>query len=322
MNRVLLPAPYPRSCWCGDYRQFQWSHEFNVCLTCGTLVSRAQLAPGALEVKKDEGELYSKDYWLQRQGDKYGLPPIQRRARNDLPERCVHWLRELLRHKLPGPGARTLELGCAHGGFVALMKWAGFEASGIEMSPWVVDFARQTFDVDVRVGPLEKRTEWQPGTFDAILMNDVIEHLPDPIGTLQTAVRLLKSDGVMLIQTPEYKEHLSWAELEAAGDTATRPMAGKNEEHLFLYSRRSTQMLWERLGLAVVTHLNPLFPYDMAYVASRQLLAPHSDAAVEEALCRTPGGRLVLALMDNEHQASGWRAEAARLRTLLPPGTA
>ena len=318
MSAEVLPSPYPRNCWCGDYRQFAWSHEFNVCRVCGTLVSRAVLAPEALEVRTDAGELYSKDYWLRRQGEKYGLPSIVERSRHDLPERCVHWLRTLLARKLPGPGVRTLELGCAHGGFVALMQQAGYTAAGLEMSPWVVDFARRTFGIDVVCGPLEKQDRWTGPTFDAIILNDVIEHLPDPLGTLGTAIRLLKPDGVFLVQTPEYKEHLGHAELVALGDNHIRPMAGKNEEHLFLYSRRSTAMLWTRLGFAHVDYHAALFPYDMAYTASRAPIALQPDAAVGEALACSPGGRIIQALLDKDNETAGLRAEATRLRNLLP----
>lgn len=314
MSDDPLPPPYPRDCWCGDYRQFSWSHEFNVCRVCGTLVSRARLAPEALEVRADAGELYSKDYWLRRQGEKYGLPTIVERARHDLPERCMHWLRVLLSRKLPGPGVRTLELGCAHGGFVALMQQAGYAAAGLEMSPWVVDFARRTFGIEVVCGPLEKQAQWSGPIFDAIILNDVIEHLPDPLGTLNTAAALLKPDGVFLIQTPEYKEHLGHAELVALGDTHTRPMAGKNEEHLFLYSRRSTSALWGRLGFPHLGYLPALFPYDMAYSVARAPLPAHPPGVIAEALARTPGGRIVQALLDKSDEAAGLRAEVEQLR--------
>lgn len=312
MSDAPLPTPYARACWCGDYRQFAWSPAYNVCRVCGTLVSRVSLAADPTRVARDEGELYSKDYWLRRQQEKYGLPPIQQRARQDLPERCVHWLRDVLAHRPPGPDVRVLELGCAHGGFVALLGWAGYGAAGVEMSPWVVDFARSTFGADVVAGPLERHCPWPEGSFDVIVMNDVIEHLPDPVGTLATAVRLLKPDGLVLVQTPEYKEHLSWADLERAGDVATRPMAGKEEEHLFLYSHRSTRLLWERLGLGHVRFLPALFPYDMAYVASRAPVAPRPREEIAAALARTPSGRLVQALLDKDDEAAGLRAELAR----------
>lgn len=304
MSADPLPPPHARACWCGDARQFAYSDEFNVCRTCGTLISRAPVPPEALRVRTDTDELYAKDYWLERQQAKYGFPSIRERARLDLPERCVHWLRLLLRHKLPGPGMRTLEIGCAHGGYVALMAWAGYEAHGTEMSPWVVDYARATFGVPVTAGRIEDQSAWPPASFDAIILNDVLEHLPDPLATLTRAAGLLKPDGIFIIQTPEYKEHLAYADLAKADDLFLRHMAGKNDEHLYLYSRRATGTLWSRLGFESVAFHEPIFAYDQFYVAARGTPAEHDEDAVAAALAVRPSGRLVLALLDKARESN------------------
>ncbi|MGQ9532551.1 MAG: class I SAM-dependent methyltransferase, partial [Desulfotomaculales bacterium] len=118
------------------------------------------------------------------------------RARTDLPERCLYWLRTLLKYKLP-PG-RVLELGCGHGGFVALLRWAGFEAIGLELSPWVVGFARQTFGIPTLLGPVENQVI-EPSSLEAIVLMDVLEHLPNPLSTLRHCLELLKQDGIFVI---------------------------------------------------------------------------------------------------------------------------
>jgi hypothetical protein len=84
-------------------------------------------------VVDDAHDFYGKNYWFTHQEGDLGLPNIITRARIDLPERCLYWLRTLLKYKLPP--AKVLELGSAHGGFVALLQWAGFEAMGSEVSP-------------------------------------------------------------------------------------------------------------------------------------------------------------------------------------------
>src|SRR5713101_4073412 len=91
-----------------------------------------------------ELHLFSPDY-LECHHAAYGGPDFYTRTRGDLTERALYWLRTLLQYRLP-PG-KVLELGSAHGGFVALLRSAGFDATGLEMSRWVVDFARQTFGV-------------------------------------------------------------------------------------------------------------------------------------------------------------------------------
>ena len=98
---------------------------------------------GSLLVNDDERDLYGSRYW-DRVAEKYGFPKLEERARRELPERCTHWLRSLLRRKLPP--SRVLEVGCGHGGFVALMQAAGFAASGLELSPASADRARQRFE--------------------------------------------------------------------------------------------------------------------------------------------------------------------------------
>ena len=295
------PVSTSRTCWCGEKSLSPYSDDFHVCKSCGTLVTTADVRSADLTVSQDEGELYSKDYWLKRQSERYGLPPLDKRARLDLPERCAYWLKLLLKRRLPP--AKVLEIGCAHGGYVALMRWAGYDASGTEMSPWIVQFAKDTFGVPAQAGRIEELA-LTPHSLDVIVLNDVIEHLPDPAGTLTHCASLLKPDGFFVIQTPEYKEHLSYADIVDQKDIFLTHMEGKNEEHLYLFSRRSTQQLWNRLGFPVVAFENPIFPYDLFYTVSRSSLPEHSPEIIADALMAQPVGRLVLALMDKADEST------------------
>src|SRR5262249_50260655 len=135
--------------------------------------------------------------------DRYRYPKLADRARTDLPERCLHWLRALLKYKLPP--AKTLELGSGHGGFVAMTQWAGFDATGLELSPWLVKFSRDTFGVPVLEWPLEDQ-QIPDATLDAILLMDVVEHLLEPEATLAHCLKALQPDGILLLQTPHYPE--------------------------------------------------------------------------------------------------------------------
>jgi 2-polyprenyl-3-methyl-5-hydroxy-6-metoxy-1,4-benzoquinol methylase len=308
------PAARARVCWCGHPTLAAYSADYHVCHACGTLVSRAPLPPEAFNVQNDSGELYSKDYWHERQTEHHGLPDITRRARLDLPERCTHWLRHLLARRLPP--ARVLELGCAHGGYVALLGWAGFTATGTEMSPWVVEFSRQTFGIDALAGPIETQP-LAAGSFDVIVLNDVLEHLPTPAATLAHCARLLAPDGFFVIQTPEYKEHLTHADLVANQDIFQRHMDGNNDEHLYLYSRRSATEFFTRLGFPALEFANPVYSYDMFFTAARAPLALHAEEKISAALAAQPTGRLVQALLDKAAESTdrGWAIQ--RLETTL-----
>ena len=279
-----------RPCWCGHDVLEAYSDGYRVCRACGTLVSRAQFSL----------KLYEKSYWLERQTEHHGLPDIKSRARLDLPERCVHWLARLLSLRLPP--ARVLEVGCAHGGYVALLNWAGYAAEGTELSPWVAKFAQETFGVKVLAGLIEDQP-FAAGSMDVIVLNDVIEHLPDPRATLFHCGGLLSSDGFFVIQTPEYKEHLSYEDLKATGDIFLKHMEGNNEEHLYLFSRRSASMLFARLGYPMLDFSEPVYSYDMSFVASKGPLPVQDPVAVQAALERHPTGRLVQALLDKAFES-------------------
>lgn len=295
-------AQVERRCWCGNEDLSAYSDDYRVCRVCGTLVSRAPLARKIDKANAAvKTELYSEDYWLKRQEEHHGLPDIYQRARLDLPERCTHWLADLLRVQLPP--ARVLELGCGHGGYVALLNWAGFNAVGTEMSPWVAEFAQKTFDARVFAGPIETQN-FKPGSFDVIILNDVIEHLENPEETLRRCAKLLSETGFFVIQTPEYKEHLSYADVVATKDIFLRHMENNNDEHLYLFSRRSVSQLFARLGFSQLAFGNPVYSYDMVFNASRAALPAFDKEAIWSALSKTPTQRLVQALLDKAYEST------------------
>jgi SAM-dependent methyltransferase len=214
-----------------------------------------------------------------------------------------------------------LEVGCAHGGFVALLGWAGYEAVGTEMSPWVSRFAHETFGVNVLTGLVEDQ-DFKAGSFDVIVLNDVIEHLPDPARTMGHCGGLLADGGVFMIQTPEYKEHLGYKDLVDSNDLFIKHMEKKSDEHLYLYSRRSAGQLFARLGFGHLEFSNPIFPYDMTFVASRAPVTVQDDAAVSRALEKRPVGRLVQALLDKAYESNDrWWAMQRLEARLNPPQT-
>jgi SAM-dependent methyltransferase len=197
----------------------------------------------------------------------------------------------------------VLDVGCAHGGYVALLGWAGYQAVGTEMSPEVAHFAKETFGVTVYTGPVESLT-LKPGSFDVVVLNDVIEHLPDPVGTLERCATLLSKDGFLMVQTPEYKEHLSYGDLKASNDLFLKHMDHNNDEHLYLFSRRSVGALFARLGFPELSFSNPVYSYDMSFVASRLKLQELGAGAIESALEDKPLGRLVQALLDKAYEST------------------
>jgi 2-polyprenyl-3-methyl-5-hydroxy-6-metoxy-1,4-benzoquinol methylase len=300
-------------CWCGNDRLVGFDADYFRCPACETLVLRRMPGGDVTDVGADEAGLYGKEYWFDHQENDVGFPNITQRSRADLPERCVHWLRAVLKHKLPP--ARTLELGAAHGGFVAMLRLAGFDATGLELSPWIAGHARHTFGVPMLQGPVEKQ-DVAPGSLDLLAAMDVIEHLPDPVGTLRACVSLLKPDGVLMLQTPQYVEGKTIDRLRAEGATFVQHL--RPQEHLHLFSQTSARELMRRAGVPHVVFEPAVFAqYDQFFVASRQPLPTNDEAAARAALQSTPGGRLAGAILDLADQRDYYHRECeARLRVI------
>lgn len=81
---------------------------------------------------------------------------------------------------------RLLDVGCGNGIFLATMKELGWEVAGVEPDRQAARVAREQFGLNVHVGTLEE-AGFADGTFDAITMSHVVEHLADPIMHLENA---------------------------------------------------------------------------------------------------------------------------------------
>jgi len=286
--------PTPRACWCGNQTLDPFSDHYRICRRCHTLVSSYQHTVDVSRVSGDESGLYGREYWFSHMENDLGFANIYQRVRSDLEERCPYWLKALLKYKTP-PG-KTLELGCAHGAFVATLKWAGFDATGLELSPAIVSIARELFDIPVRQGPIEDQPI-EPGSLDAIVLMDVLEHLPDPVVTMRRCVELLSAGGLLLIQTPKYPSGKTLDDLHNEQHHFVDQL--KEQEHLYLFSAESVERFFDELGCPHIEFEPALFGhYDMFFVVSREPLVAVSGEAQAASLTRVPGGRLIQAMLD------------------------
>ena len=98
-----------------------------------------------------------------------------------------------------GPPRGTLiDLGAGRGRFVASARAAGWSAEGIEPSARGVEAARAVYGVELSRVPLAEAS----GTYDAVSLWHVLEHLDDPDEATAHVARLLGSGGLLLVGVP------------------------------------------------------------------------------------------------------------------------
>jgi 2-polyprenyl-3-methyl-5-hydroxy-6-metoxy-1,4-benzoquinol methylase len=99
------------------------------------------------------------------------------------------------------PGARLLDVGCAGGAYLELMRDLGWDVRGIEVDPGATSAARE-LGLEVREGTATDIDPSIDGTFDYVTMGHVIEHTHDPVQALRAAHRVLEPGGQLWIGTP------------------------------------------------------------------------------------------------------------------------
>jgi 2-polyprenyl-3-methyl-5-hydroxy-6-metoxy-1,4-benzoquinol methylase len=102
-----------------------------------------------------------------------------------------------------GSAGRLLDVGCFQGRFLHAAARSGWQATGTEIARDAADYARKNRGLDVRLGPLEE-IRFADGSFDAVVLLDVIEHVPDPRRTMEEVRRVLRPGGIAYLWTPNF----------------------------------------------------------------------------------------------------------------------
>lgn len=139
-----------------------------------------------------------------------------------------------------GQAVRYLDVGCSTGFVVEAARDRGWNATGIDLNPSAIDFGRSR-GLDLRTVPLED-AGFARGSFDAISLFDVLEHLLAPARTLRACIDLLAPGGILFIYVPNY-------------DSASRLLMGSAAHfiwpthHLNYYTPATMRDLMSRNGL-------------------------------------------------------------------------
>lgn len=100
-------------------------------------------------------------------------------------------------HVAPG---RLLDVGCGPGFLLDVAAARGWTPVGVDPSPYAVGLARDA-GYDAYEGMLEG-IPLEAGSFDAVALLQVVEHIPDPRPLLRTCRALLRPGGALLVATP------------------------------------------------------------------------------------------------------------------------
>lgn len=99
------------------------------------------------------------------------------------------------------PRGRILDIGCGRGLLLRFLKERGWQCSGTELLEPLARFLSAAYGLDVRACGV-RDCRFAPGEFDVVTMYHVLEHLGDPRETLREVRRILRPDGVLVVEVP------------------------------------------------------------------------------------------------------------------------
>lgn len=156
---------------------------------------------------------------------------------------------------------RVLEVGCGTGEFLSYLERRGINVAGVEFAD---ASKRVKFKGDLYVGMIEDISLPQ-GQFDVALLLNVIEHLVDPLKTLEKIRGALLRDGLLILRHPnsdlfhnriyksiiEIPKYLLHQVIRFFGGTAGYTIVGFQNQHLFYFNRDSIERILRKSGFSI-----------------------------------------------------------------------
>jgi 2-polyprenyl-3-methyl-5-hydroxy-6-metoxy-1,4-benzoquinol methylase len=176
-----------------------------------------------------------------------------------------------------GSRRRFLDIGCGSGASVKAATDLGWQATGLDLDPQLIEHGRKELGVDLRCTSVTA-SDLPAGSFDFIKLRDVAEHLPNPLEVFTRIKELLAPDGVFLLITPNEGGIATQARLVLRRPrklVATVPPP----HHLHSFTSRTLSRTLRRAGL------NPgktftTSPTNWRYVTSHNMARAQSHAAL------------------------------------------
>ena len=177
------------------------------------------------------------------------------RLRRD-PKSSHQQIARLLKERGPG---QVLDVGAAQGILGQLLSDSGLTIDAIEPNTTWAQAAKPYYRLVLN--STVESADLPDSTYDCIVCADVLEHLPDPLSTLQRLRRAGKSDATFIISLPNVA-HLAVRTMLLFGRFPKMERGILDKTHLQFFTKDTAKDLLSHAGLRVDRTLTTVVPLE------------------------------------------------------------
>lgn len=145
---------------------------------------------------------------------------------------------------------KLFDIGTGPGFLLRAAKDRGWEVEGNDPSAACVDYGKQAFEITIYHDLLED-IDVDFGVYNAVVLWNVLEHLLNPVITLEKAYKMLKKDGIVHIRVP---------------NTLSVPIEKKCKKgHLYEFNEKNIKILLSNIGFKEIESYIGNYEMDLLY---------------------------------------------------------
>jgi len=147
-----------------------------------------------------------------------------------------------------------LDVGASTGQLLVAAHNAGYDVGGVELGSGQVKLCKEVHGFDVFHGTLAEAA-FPDGHADVVSYRHVLEHIHDLLGELQEAQRVLRPDGLLLVEVPNFGGlRYKWGRLRTTLKLTKSIYRKLNlPEHLYYFTIDSLRHMLDKTGFDVLS---------------------------------------------------------------------
>ena len=222
----------------------------------------------------------------------------QARGRELTAARCL----DLIGRVWQRPPGSLLDIGTGGGSFPYVASKLGWRVEACEPNRWLCQWAEQHYGLVIHPGTVFEQ-QYVSESYDLVTLWDVLEHTPDPKTQIREAHRLLKQDGLLVVNYPDIG---SWI-----ARVMGRSWVFLLDVHLYYFTRTTITKLLTSAGFDVVLARPHYQRLGLGYILRRATAQVGTPARIAAGLAAAAGV--------SESQVPYWVGQTLVIARKRPP---